>query len=257
VESITIDNGRVSGVTTKDTVFKTPIVVSNAGIHPTMLKLVGKEHFDKSYVSYVKDLLPSMGFTGCRYILSKPVLPYALYQIWSEDSWWNLERYNEARAGKVPTDVVITMIVPTNYDPDMGPPGKQLLILGTPCSPAPEDKTIKMLWKKVDQQMAEIFPEIVPAIESREAYMGPAQVSVISRDQVLPGQGGEAVGVGVTIGQSGKHKASPKSPLPGLFYVGFDAGSSGFMGTQQAVDSALNVAPMVYHYHLEKKQAAW
>lgn len=257
VERITVDNGRVSGVTTKDTVFKAPIVVSNAGIHPTVLKLVGREHFDKSYVSYVKDLLPSMGFTGCRYILSQPVLPYALYQIWSEDSWWDLGRYKDTLAGKVPADVVITMIVPTNYDPDMGPPGKQLLILGTPCSPAPEDKTIRMLWRKVDQQMAEIFPEIVPVIESKEAYTGPAQVSAISRDQVMPGQGGEAVGVGVTIGQCGKWKASARSPLPGLFYVGFDAGSSGFMGTQQAVDSALRVAPMVYHYHLEKKQAAW
>jgi hypothetical protein len=93
--------------------------------------------------------------------------------------------------------------------------------------------------------------------EDFQEYTGPAQVSAISRDQVMPGQGGEAVGVGVTIGQSGKHKTSAKSPLPGLFYVGFDAGGSGFMGTQQAVDSALNVAPMVYHYYLEKKQAAW
>ncbi|RLC95693.1 MAG: hypothetical protein DRI40_05240, partial [Chloroflexi bacterium] len=64
---------------------------------------------------------------------------------------------------------------------------------------------------------------------------------------------GEAVGVGVTVGQCGKYKPSARSPLPGLFYVGFDAGSSAFMGTQQAVDSALKVAPMVYRYHLEKR----
>jgi len=75
---------------------------------------------------------------------------------------------------------------------------------------------------------------------------------------VLPGQGGECVGVGVTIGQCGKYKASARSPVPGLFYVGFDAGSNkGLMATHQAVDSGLNVAPMVYHYHLEKKQAAF
>jgi len=258
VERIIVDGGRVSGVTTRDNVFKAPIVVSNAGIHPTVLKLVGEEHFDKSYVNYVKDLLPSLGFTAVRYILSKPVLPHALYQIWSEDSWWDMERYNDARAGNVPKDVTITMSIPTNYDPDMGPPGKQLLIVGTNCPPGPEDKTVKMLWKKVDDQLAEVFPEIVSAIESKQAYAGPAQVSAVSRDQVLPGQGGEAVGVGVTIGQCGKHKASGKSPVPGLFYVGFDAGSNkGLMGTHQAVDSGLSVAPMVYHYHLEKKQAAF
>jgi len=258
VERITVDGGRVSGVTTKDSVFKAPIVVSNAGIHPTVLKLVGEEHFDKSYVNYVKDLLPSLGFTAVRYILSEPVLPHAWYQIWSEDSWWNLERYNDARAGNVPRDVTISVSIPTNCDPDIGPPGKQLLIVGTNCPPGPEDKTVKMLWKKVDEQLAEIFPEIVPAIESKLAHAGPAQVSAVSRDQVLPGQGGECVGVGVTIGQCGKYKASARSPVPGLFYVGFDAGSNkGLMATHQAVDSGLNVAPMVYHYHLEKKQAAF
>jgi hypothetical protein len=64
------------------------------------------------------------------------------------------------------------------------------------------------------------------------------------------------VGVAVTIGQSGKHKPSARSPISGLFYVGFDAGSSsGFMGTQQAVDSGINVASMVHLYHLERQQA--
>jgi hypothetical protein len=28
------------------------------------------------------------------------------------------------------------------------------------------------------------------------------------------------------------------------------------MGSQQAVDSGLKVAPLVYHYHLEKRQSA-
>jgi len=258
VQRITIDDGRVSGVTTEQSVFSSPIVVSSAGIQPTVLKLVGEEHFDKSYVGYVKDLLPSLGFTGVRYILSKPVLPYALYQIWSEDSWWDMERYNQARAGVVPKDVTITLTIPTNYDPSMGPPGKQLLLAGTNCSPDPDSNMTKMLWNKVDQQLADIFPEVVPFIESKQAYAGPAQVSAISRDRVLPGLGGEAVGVGVTIGQCGKYKPSAKSPLPGLFYVGFDAGScGGLMGTHQAVDSGLNVAQMVYRYHMERQQAAW
>ena len=256
VERIIIDDGRASGVATGDSIFKAPIIVSNAGIHPTVLKLVGEECFDKSYVNYVKDLLPSLGFTGVRYILNKPVLPLGLYQIWSQSSWWNMERYLAARRGKIEGDVTITMLVPTNYDPSMGPPGKQLVMAGTNCSPDPQDKTIEMLWKKTDQQIAEALPEIVPFIESKEAYAGPAQVSAHARDQVLPNQGGEAVGVGVTIGQNGKRKPSARSPINGLFYVGFDAGSSsGFMGTQQAVDSGLRVADMVYHYHLERRQS--
>ncbi len=256
VERILIEDGRATGVITKEAVYRAPIVVSNAGLQPTVLKLVGEQHFDKSYVSYVKGLLPSNGFTGCHWVLSEPVLEHGLYQVWSDDAWWDLDRQDEVKKGKMPADLIITVLVPTNYDPEMGPPGKQLLVFGTPCSPNPQDKTIEALWKKTDQQMAEMFPEIVPVIESKGPYSGPVQVSAQSRDQVLPAQGGEACGLCVTIGQCGKYKPSAKSPIAGLFYVGFDAGSTAFMGSQQAVDSGLKVAPLVYHYHLEKRQSA-
>ncbi|MFA5375463.1 MAG: NAD(P)/FAD-dependent oxidoreductase [Dehalococcoidia bacterium] len=256
VEKILIEDGRAVGVVARDAVYRAPIIVSNAGLQPTVLKLVGEQYYDKSYIDYVKNLLPSNGFTGCHYVLSKPVLKYGLYQIWSQDAWWNMERQDAVRSGKMPADLVITVLVPTNYDPDMGPAGKQVVVFGTPCSPDPSDKTIAALWKKADQQMAEMFPEIVPFIESKGPYSGPAQVSALSRDQVLPAQGGEACGLCVTIGQCGKYKPSAKSPIPGLFYVGFDAGSTAFMGSQQAVDSALRVAPLVYRRHLEDRQAS-
>jgi prolycopene isomerase len=256
VERIMIEDGRAAGVITRDAVYRAPIVVSNAGLQPTVLKLVGEQHFDRSYVSYVKGLLPSNGFTGAHWVLSEPVLDCGLYQVWSDDAWWDMDRQDEVKRGKMPADLIITVLVPTNYDPEMGPPGKQLLVFGTPCSPNPQDKTIEALWLKTDQQMAEMFPEIVPVIESRGPYAGPVQVSAQSRDQVLPAQGGEACGLCVTIGQCGKYKPSAKSPIAGLFYVGFDAGSTAFMGSQQAVDSGLKVAPLVYHYHLEKRQSA-
>jgi len=256
VERILIEDGRAAGVITKDAVYKAPVVVSNAGLQPTVLKLVGEQYFDKSYVSYVKGLLPSNGFTGAHWVLSEPVLDCGLYQVWSDDAWWDLDRQDQVKKGKMPADLIITVLVPTNYDPGMGPPGKQLLIFGTPCSPNPQDKTIEALWKKTDEQMAEMFPEIVPVIESKGPYAGPVQVSAQSRDQVLPAQGGEACGLCVTIGQCGKYKPSAKSPIAGLFYVGFDAGSTAFMGSQQAVDSGLKVAPLVHHYHLEKRQSA-
>jgi phytoene dehydrogenase-like protein len=256
VEKILVEDGRATGVITRDAIYRASIVVSNAGIQPTVLKLVGEEHFDRSYVGYVKSLLPSNGFTGCHYLLKEPVLKYGLYQVWSDDAWWDLDRQDEVKKGHMPADLIITVLVPTNYDPDMEPSGKQLVLLGTPCSPDPADKTIQALWKKTDQQMAEMFPEIVPVIESKGPYAGPAHVSAQSRDQVLPAQGGEACGLCVTIGQCGKYKPSAKSPIPGLFYVGFDAGSTAFMGSQQAVDSGLKVAPLVYHQHLEKRQSA-
>lgn len=75
------------------------------------------------------------------------------------------------------------------------------------------------------------------------------EVSKLTRDHVLPGQGGECIGLGQIVGQAGKDKPSPKAPITGLFYVGCDAGGYG-IGIHQATDSAVKVADMVMKYHL-------
>ncbi|MBW2144906.1 MAG: NAD(P)/FAD-dependent oxidoreductase [Deltaproteobacteria bacterium] len=253
IERILVEDGRVSGVITGDQVYKAPIVVSNAGIQPTVMKLVGEEHFDKSYVNYVKDIVPSLGFCCQRYIFSKPVMEHGVYLATTEDSYLDIDRLDRLRDGIIPDMVNVYGVVPAHFDPDMAPPGKQMLLIGTWCSPDPRGKEIKALQKKVDEVFDEMFPLAVPYIEKREGYVGPAQVSGLSRDQVLPGLGGEAVGLAVTVGYCGKNKPNPKSPLPGLFFVGHDAGGGAYIGTNQAVSSGLRVAPVVRHYFHERK----
>ena len=81
--------------------FEAPIVVSNAGIQPTVLKLVGEEHFDRSYVNYVKELVPSCGLPGIRYFLNKEVIKNPFGTIFSTDSYWTMERFNTAAAGEM------------------------------------------------------------------------------------------------------------------------------------------------------------
>jgi phytoene dehydrogenase-like protein len=232
-------------------------VVSSAGIQPTVLKLVGEEHFDKSYVAYIKGLLPALGFNGIHYVLREPVLPHALYQIWSDDSWWDLKEYLRLKAGGAPKDVTISVIVPTNYDPAMAPPGKQVLMFGTNISPdTRDDAMLKALNKRTEEQLLEIFPEIGPAIESR-TYAGPREIAAQSRDEVLPGMGGE-YNLAMTIGQTGKYKPSAKSPLPGLFYVGMDGGHcNNAIGSHGAVESGVNVAAIVYQYYLGRQFVGW
>src|SRR4030042_4627854 len=48
VQKIKVRQGKVTGVVTDKGSFHAPMVVSNAGIQPTVLKLVGEEHFDRS-----------------------------------------------------------------------------------------------------------------------------------------------------------------------------------------------------------------
>ena len=112
-------------------------------------------------------------------------------------------------------------------------------------------KQKKMWWDKIDEIMFNVFPELPKHIESKEYYSS-RDVSALTRDQVLPGQGGECIGLGQVVGQGGRHKPSIKAPVQGLFYVGCDAGGFG-VGTQQAVCSGITVAGAVQRYHLMHK----
>jgi phytoene dehydrogenase-like protein len=252
VERILVEDGRVTGVATKDEVFKAPIVVSNAGIQPTVLKLVGEKYFDSGYVNYVKSIVPSLGFCCQRYIFKEPVMEYGVILGSSQDSYIDVQRHEEMRAGKIPEVVSLYAVNPAVFDPEMAPKGKQMLLVGTWCRPDPKAREIGALQKRVDEQFIDMFPKEAKYIEAREGYVGPAQVASLSRDSVLPGLGGEAVGLAVSVGYCGKRKPDVKAPIRGLFYVGHDAGGAGYIGTHQAVSSGVKVAPVVKLYHDER-----
>jgi len=252
VEKILVEKGRVVGVATKEDVFKAPIVVSNAGIQPTVLKLIGEEHFDKAYVNYVKGIVPSLGFCCQRYIFREPVMEHGVYIGTSADSYIDVKRHEEMRAGIVPPVVSMYAVNPAHFDPEMAPKGKQMLAIGTWCRPDPKAKEIKALQKRVDEQFEEMFPKEAKYIEAKEGYVGPAQVAALSRDSVLPGMGGEAVGLAVSVGYCGRSKPSVKAPIAGLFYVGHDAGGAGYLGTHQAVSSGVRTAPVIQLYYEER-----
>ncbi len=244
VERISVEDGRVRGVLTNKGAFRAPIVVSNAGIQPTVLKLVGEEHFDKSYVNYVRDLIPSFGFAGARYFLSKPVLKHPLYVYFADDTVSTMEKHLKAEAGQMPERIYVFMSTNSLY-PGMAPKGKQLIYTGITC-PADPKTNIKPWLDKVEAEIARLWPDVFKYIEEKE-YYGSAQISRLSRDSVVPGAGGECIGLGQIVGQCGNLKPSPKAPVGGLFYVGADAGSSGF-GNHMCVESGVNVAKLIHDY---------
>ena len=249
VERIIVEDGQVKGVYTSRGAFQAPIVVSNAGIQPTVLKLVGEEYFDKSYVNRIRALVPSMGLMGSRYFLDKVVFPDCCYVIYSDDSWWNMERYMKAKAGEIPDpdDMLIFLFNPSGFDPKLAPQGKQLIQTATLCPADPKMKDAKKWLDALDEAVARFQPEIRKHTIRRENYTT-ASVSRLTRDSVVPGQGGECIGLGQIVGQCGRHKPSIKAPIQGLFYVGVDAGGYG-VGIHHAVDSATKVAPEVLQYH--------
>jgi phytoene dehydrogenase-like protein len=249
VKQLLIEEGRVTGIATDKGEFRAPIVISNAGLQPTVLKLVGEEHFDKSYVNYVRDLIPSYSLLGYRYFLSKPVTDTPFGVIFSDESPWTLERFHRARAGKGPREGVLYYEVPSNCDPDSAPEGKQLVMTGSFCPPGPEldEEEIRAWADAGERALFSAFPDLEASIESKDLYTT-RSVSNATRDSVLPGVGGETIGLGQIVGQCGDQKPSIRAPIGGLFYVGADAGGTG-IGTQQAIESGMNVADAVERYH--------
>jgi prolycopene isomerase len=234
VERIIVENGQVQGVYTDKGAFKAPIVVSNAGIQPTVIKLVGEEHFDKGYANYIRGLIPSMGLMGSRYFLDKVVFEDNTYVIYSDDCVWDMEDYVKYKAGEIPKDMVIIVFNPQGFDPNLAPEGKQVLLTATVCVADPKMKNTKQWADALDEKVAEFNPT--------------ADVSRVTRDSVVPGQGGECIGLGQIVGQCGQYKPSPTAPIQGLFYVGVDSGGYG-VGIHHATESAVNVAPIVLRYH--------
>jgi prolycopene isomerase len=245
VQKILVENGAVVGVATDDGTFRAPIVVSNVGIQPTVLKLVGEEHFDESYVAYVKNLVPSWGLPGVRYFLDEEVIQQPFGTIFSTDSYWTVEKFDRAAAGEMPEDIAVLYEVPSNYDENAAPEGKQVVLVSVwgPADGQATDEDMAPWWQKCDEIMFQVFPDLPKHIESKE-YYSVRDVSRLTRDCVLPNQGGECIGLGQVVGQGGRKKPSVSAPIRGLFFVGCDAGGYG-VGTQQATESGRNVASAV------------
>ncbi|MBW2421653.1 MAG: NAD(P)/FAD-dependent oxidoreductase [Deltaproteobacteria bacterium] len=248
VERIAIEDGAVTGISTSQGEFRAPVVVSSAGIQPTVLKLCGEEHFDKAYVNYIRSLVPGWAFTSIRYFLDRPVMDTGIYVMYSDDSWLDTARFAKVKEGEIPDEVILFMVNHSFFDEHAAPPGKQVLVSGTVCSSNPEAKEIQALWNKMDEQMQEHFPEIWEACERRD-YSGPKEIAELTRDSVIEGQGGECVGLAQIVGQCGKHKPDSNAPINGLYIAGADAGAKG-MGTHQSGLSGIGVARMVERYLL-------
>lgn len=254
-ERILVEDGAVAGVVTDGGTFRAPIVVSNAGLQPTVLKLLGEGDCAPEYRRYVARLVPSWALLGYRYFLRRPVIDAPYGVVFSDTSPWTLDRLEQAHAGKASREGVVYFEVPSSYDPDAAPPGKQLVMTGSFCPPSPQMTRAEIAaWAEAGEKtFFEAFPALEGAIEEKELYT-PKDVSNLTRESALPGHGGETIGLGQIVGQCGPSKPSIQAPVHGLFFVGCDAGGSG-VGTQQAIASGMNVAEAVLRHHRASRAA--
>jgi phytoene dehydrogenase-like protein len=244
VQQILVEDGRAVGIATSKAEFRAPVIISDAGIQPTVLKLVGTEHFPADYVERVRSLEPSFSVVGVRYFLDRPVFELPMTLVYSDRSWWDDERYAAAMNGLWPDVSLVFVGVPGLFDRSLIPESGEQVAISAALGPAdPRSPMNEVAVAKSEETLRELWPELFEHIVRREPYHA-QHVSNMTRDSVVPGQGGEAIGLGQVIGQCGRSKPDPRTPLPGLYLVGCDAGGHG-AGTHQAVDSGFNVAAMV------------
>jgi prolycopene isomerase len=142
-------------------------------------------------------------------------------------------------AGRISDPLAIYAPVPTNYDPSLAPPGRQLIIASIygPTRPDPQegveawrDRSLRALAQVVPGLFDEmLFSEFVP-IPQVGRWMGKSGNGAISNGQVP--------------GQVGRDRFPVDVPLPGLYVCGDGAGGRG-IGTELAAESGIEAAEAI------------
>ncbi|BCJ98499.1 phytoene desaturase family protein [Anaerocolumna chitinilytica] len=242
VKSIDVEGGIAKGITLQNgDQYMADIVISDAGIRQTVLHLIGEEKFDLAYVNRIKSLLPNLACVGYRWFLDAPVLKSPSLVFFPEGGLHSWDEFKAMSEGKRDIQNYIYFGT-TSLFPNTAPEGKQLVYAVMSCYPNPKIDTKPML-EYIKNMIHRIQPDLFDHIYKTE-IMSVEQSATFGTDKMASDFGGESYGVANAIGQSGDQRPNAKSPIKNLYYVGNDAGGWG-MGTNQAVDSAVNVVNLI------------
>jgi prolycopene isomerase len=243
VRRIDVKDGSVRGVELEDGTFiPATIVVSTSSLRTTVLRLVGPEHFPEAYVARVKRIRGSYIAVQAKIGLSKKLVSAgAICGGVGDDvdivsmSQRDLERMFAAiTEGRVPPVVPFYCPVPTNFDPELAPPGHQLL---TACAVAPtSDVTLSDAAPLWEEAMMRALRRVVPGLDESTVFVDTFSVDFI--EKWIGKEFGPAVSTAQTPDQVGKNRPSVCSPVAGLYFAGCNAGARG-VGTELAAASAM------------------
>ena len=241
VTRIVVENGRATAVECSDgESFTADVVISDAGIKRTV-KLAGPDSFPPQYVDYVDGLEYSCSFITSKFGLDRRVIDAVAPCISVTPYVHPDHMFDYIDEGTAPADPMLYMPIPTEWDEYAAPPGKQLVIMGVPgpieATPQRIEQCEKIL-DRAEERLFELYPGMPAHIEWKMR-------SHVGDTAALTGKPtGECIGLAQCVGQTGRHKPSPKTPIEGLWLVGADAGGRG-VGTEQASASAIYVAGLL------------
>ncbi len=235
VSRIMVEDNCVKGVELKDgEKIEAPVVISNTGIKPTVLNLVGEDHFDGGYIDYVKELKHSWSGLVVKVALEQKITDMKACMYMPSDD--PVDYYENVKRGVLPDEMNIWVTAPANMSPSLAPPGKQLLCAGSPVPYIPG-----MDWKpwveRSFQTLEKLFPDI-PKYTLWKDSVTPEQINK------WVGKEGTVIGIAQCTGQVGKDRPSIESSIDGLYFVGSDVGKQA-IGVELAAESAMRCANLV------------
>jgi len=235
VDRIECDGGRVRAVWARGQRFEADAVFCNAGVRRTA-ELAGAGAVGADYLRYTRELSDSLAGIMIRYTLEEPVIPDRV--LWSMPDLPAAETCERIRSGEMlGLGAGYYVTIPSNFDPDLAPPGKQVVVAGTLYTAKVENmEDGELMLLGMERRLERLYPGFAGAVRTREV----AGVDVIA---AASGRldSGEAVGVAQTPTQSEAQRPSMRTPVDGLWVVGADTGS-GAIGTELAASSGLEAA---------------
>lgn len=236
VDKILVKGGRAVGVLAGGDEYRAGIVVSNADIKRTVLRLVGQEYFDSSYVEYVRQLSYSWGSYILRFALDEPITDLKMMSKAITDH----EGFYEAIArGEVPAEFPLFIVVPSNFDENVAPKGRQYI-----CAAATFAPGTPMEWfRRANDTILRNIERFIPNLRKHILWTDTTDMEALEQ---CCHEAGCVIGIGQTFRQSGKNRPKIAAPLAGLYFVGGEAGGSG-VGVELCINSAMEFFDTYIH----------
>lgn len=230
VDRVIVEDGRAVGVVANGEEYRADIIASNAGLKETIRDLVGVEHFTKEYAEYVEGL--SIGFTSvvARYALDTVISPEI--KMLSNFSSMPVQEYIDTiMRGEIPSEINSFIVVPSTFDPSVAPEGKQIVMMSTAVPAGIKEEYCKPIL----DALVDVAEHHFPGLREHAIFVEEMLPADAAR---IMGENAAGIGIAQEVGQAGIHRPEIKTPLPGLYIVGAEAGGAG-VGTELAANSAI------------------
>jgi len=238
VERVIIEDGIARGVVAGGETILADRVIVNADIKQAIGGLAEARHFPPDYVKRIQGLTYTAHVLGVKVALDEKITDEKMVMYMpnlpDEEIAKMQAAYLEGTPVEMPEAAGGMLNSPTNFDPGLAPPGKQLVTFGTRVEPGQD-------WDKWAGICMNALEEVLPGIRDHIIWTAVDSPDTIAQ---YAGEEGNVIGVGQTVDQIHERRPAHETPVKNLYLCSAEAGGHG-IGTELAASSALELADKI------------